>query len=99
MNTFHTSLSPEAMAMLKISAQHLQVTNLDIALDIDVQNYRQLWQAAQTQGDRQLLRALRQQVTHVGKDLQQRRQTPQNRMLWLDWLSLRCSMVIPRVRF
>ena len=95
MNTFHTSLSPEAMAMLKISAQHLQVTNLDI----DVQNYRQLWQAAQTQGDRQLLRALRQQVTHVGKDLQQRRQTPQNRMLWLDWLSLRCSMVIPRVRF
>ena len=81
MNTFHTSLSPEAMAMLKISAQHLQVTNLDI----DVQNYRQLWQAAQTQGDRQLLRALRQQVTHVGKDLQQRRQTPQNRMLWLDW--------------
>ena len=95
MNTSHLSLSPEAMAMLKISAQHLQVTNLDI----DVQNYRQLWQAAQTQGDRQLLRALRQQVTHVGKDLQQRRQTPQNRMLWLDWLSLRCSMVIPRVRF
>ena len=95
MNTSRTSLSPEAMAMLKISAQHLQVTNLDI----DVQNYRQLWQAAQTQGDRQLLRALRQQVTHVGKDLQQRRQTPQNRMLWLDWLSLRCSMVIPRVRF
>lgn len=95
MNTSHLSLSPEAMAMLKISAQHLQVTNLDI----DVQNYRQLWQAAQTQGDRQLLRALRQQVTHVGKDLQQRRQTPQNRMLWLDWLSLRCSMVIPRMRF
>lgn len=95
MNTSHLSLSPEAMAMLKISAQHLQVTNLDI----DVQNYRQLWQAAQTQGDRQLLRALRQQVTHVGKDLQQRRQTPQNRMLWLDWLSLRCSMVIPRIRF
>ena len=95
MNTSHTSLSPEAMAMLKVSAQHLQVTNLDI----DVQNYRQLWQAAQTQGDRQLLRALRQQVTHVGKDLQQRRQTPQNRMLWLDWLSLRCSMVIPRARF
>lgn len=51
MNTSRTSLSPEAMAMLKISAQHLQVTNLDIALDIDVQNYRQLWQAAQTQGD------------------------------------------------
>ena len=95
MNTSHLSLSPEAMAMLKISAQHLQVTNLDI----DVQNYRQLWQAAQTQGDRQLLRALRQQVTHVGKDLQQRRQTPQNRMLWLDWLSLRCSMVIPRMLF
>ena len=95
MNTSHLSLSPEAMAMLKISAQHLQVTKLDI----DVQNYRQLWQAAQTQGDRHLLRALRQQVTHVGKDLQQRRQTPQNRMLWLDWLSLRCSMVIPRVRF
>ena len=95
MNTSHTSLSPEAMAMLKISAQHMQVTNLDI----DVQSYRQLWQAAQTQGDRQLLRELRQQVTHVGKDLQQRRQTPQNRMLWLDWLSLRCSMVIPRARF
>lgn len=95
MNTSHTSLSPEAMAMLKISAQHMQVTNLDI----HVQSYRQLWQAAQTQGDRQLLRELRQQVTHVGKDLQQRRQTPQNRMLWLDWLSLRCSMVIPRARF
>ena len=81
--------------MLELSAQHLLVSDSSD----DVQRYRQLWQVAQAQGDRQLLHALREHVIHIGQELQQRRQTRHNRMLWLDWLGLRCSMVIPRMRF
>ena len=89
------ALSPAVQAMLDISAQYL----LGTAHSAEIQHYRQLWQVARLQGDRQSLHALRQQVISVGRELQRRKQTRQTRMLWLDLLSLRCSMVIPRMRF
>ena len=89
------ALSPEAQSMLDNSAQYL----LGTAHSAEIQCYRQLWQVARLKGDRQSLHALRQQVVSVGQELQQRRQTRQARLLWLDLLSLRCSMVIPRMRF
>ena len=91
----NNALSPEVQAMLDISAQYL----LGTAHSDEVQHYRQLWQVARLKGDRQSLHALRQQVVSVGQELQRRRQTRQTRLLWLDLLSLRCSMVIPRMRF
>lgn len=89
------ALSPEVQAMLDISAQYL----LGTTHSAEIQRYRQLWQVARLKGDRQSLHALRQQVVSVGRELRRRRQTQQTRLLWLDLLSLRCSMVIPRMRF
>lgn len=89
------ALSPQVQAMLDISAQYL----LGTAHSAEIQRYRQLWLVARSKGDRQSLHALRQQVVAVGRELQRRKQTRQTRLLWLDLLSLRCSMVIPRMRF
>ena len=95
MNNDHHLLNAHAQAMMEISAHYL----LNPEHPDSVQRYRQLWHTAQQQGDRQSLRTLRQHVTTAGRALQQRRHTRQNHLLWLDLLSLRCYMVIPRMRF
>ena len=89
------TLSHQAQAVIDMAALYL----LEPEGQSDMQHYRQLWQTAQLQGDRQTLQSLRQQVVIAGRELQQRQRTHQNRMLWLDLLSLRCSMVSPRMRF
>lgn len=87
-----TSPSPEAQALLLISAQHLLGEPC-------VQQYQQLWLAAQSSGDRAAQQAVRQHVIAAGSQLQTQRSTPQGKALWLALMSLRCSMLMPRLRF
>lgn len=89
-----STLSPQAQLVIATSAQYLLAHDQQLS----VQHYRRLWQSAQLHGDKQTLQSLRQQVVIAGRELQRQR-TQHNRSLWLDFLSLRCSMVIPRMRF
>ncbi|QXZ09957.1 hypothetical protein KUF54_01400 [Comamonas sp. Y33R10-2] len=84
--------SPEIQAMLAISAQHLLNEGR-------VQQYQQLWIAAQSSGNRAAQQAVRQHVVAAGRQLQGQRANPQARALWLALMSLRCSMLMPRLRF
>lgn len=90
-----TSLSPEVQAWLKLSAQHL----LDERPQICVQSFQQQWLLAQRLGDRSAQHALREQVTALGKRLQSQRSSPHAKALWLALMGLRCSMLMPRLRF
>lgn len=90
-----STLTAQAQAVIDTAALHL----LQPESPLSVQHYRQLWQSAQMQGDRHTLHCLRQQVVLAGRELQQRQRTQHSRTLWLELLSLRCSMVIPRMRF
>lgn len=84
--------SPATQALLAVSAQHLLNEGC-------VQQYQQLWQAAQSSGDRAAQQAVRQHVVTAGRQLQGYRNNPQARALWLNLMSLRCSMLMPRLRF
>lgn len=90
-----TSLSPEVQAWLKLSAQHL----LNERPQICVQSFQQQWLLAKSQGDRSAQNALREQVTALGKRLQSQRSSPHAKALWLALMGLRCSMLMPRLRF
>lgn len=90
-----TSLSPEVQAWLKLSAQHL----LDERPQICVQVLQQQWLLAQRLGDRSAQHAVREQVTALGKRLQSQRSSPHAKALWLALMGLRCSMLMPRLRF
>ena len=90
MNTAQHSL--EAQTLLAISSQHLLNEG-------SVQQYQQLWLAAQSSGDRAAQRTVRQHVADAGLVLQSQRANPQARALWLALMSLRCSMLMPRLRF
>lgn len=90
MNTLQHS--PEIQALLSISSRHL----LNVSC---VQQYQQLWLAAQSNGDRSAQQAVRQHLVATGRRLQVQRGNPQARALWLALMSLRCSMVMPRLRF
>ena len=90
-----TSLSPEVQAWLKLSAQHL----LDERPQFYVQSFQQQWLLAQSLGDRSAQHALREQVTALGKRLQSQRSSPHAKALWLALMGLRCSMLMPRLRF
>jgi len=87
--------SPEARALMAVSARHL----LNAELGDGLRHYRQLWQAAQCAGDRETQLSIRALVVSAGRELQARRGQPQARALWLALLGLRCSMVMPRMRF
>ncbi|MEX8191954.1 hypothetical protein [Comamonas guangdongensis] len=87
--------SPEARALLATSARHL----LNADMGDSLRHYRQLWQAAQCSGDREAQLSIRAQVVSAGRELQARRTHPQAKALWLALLGLRCSMVMPRMRF
>lgn len=89
------SLSPEVQAWLKLSAQHL----LDERPQICVQVLQQQWLLAQRLGDRSAQHAVREQVTALGKRLQSQRSSPHAKALWLALMGLRCSMLMPRLRF
>ena len=93
MNIAHHS--SEVQSLLKISAEHL----LEGDSQINIQQYQQLWQSAQSRGDRAAQRNVREHVVALGRLLQGRRTTPQARKLWQELMSLRCSMVMPRMRF
>ncbi|MEG0557788.1 MAG: hypothetical protein RR473_07170 [Comamonas sp.] len=82
-------------AVLTVSAQHL----LGPDSQQSIAQYLQLWQAAQASGNRQAQQSIRQQVVSAGRQIQARRCSPQARALWLALLQLRCSMVMPRMRF
>lgn len=90
-----TSLSPEVQAWLKLSAQHL----LDERPQICVQSFQQQWLLAQSLGDQSAQHAVREQVTALGKRLQSQRSSPHAKALWLALMGLRCSMLMPRLRF
>ena len=90
MNTAQHSL--EAQTLLAISSQHLLNEG-------SVQQYQQLWLAAQSSGDRAAQQSVRQHVADAGRVLQSQRANPQARALWLALMSLRCSMLMPRLRF
>ena len=90
-----TSLSPEVQAWLKLSAQHL----LDERPQLCVQVLQQQWLLAQRLGDRSAQYAVREQVTALGKRLQSQRSSPHAKALWLALMGLRCSMLMPRLRF
>ena len=89
------SLSPEVQAWLKLSAQHL----LDERPQICVQSFQQQWLLAQRLGDRSAQHAVREQVTALGKRLQSQRSSPHAKALLLALMGLRCSMLMPRLRF
>lgn len=82
-------------ALLSISTQHL----LGPDSQQSIRQYLDLWQAAQASGNRQVQQSIRQQVVCAGRQIQARRNSPQARALWLALLQLRCSMVMPRMRF
>ena len=84
--------SREIQALLTISSQHLLNEG-------SVQQYQQLWLAAQSSGDRAAQQTVRQHVADAGRLLQSQRANPQARALWLALMSLRCSMLMPRLRF
>ena len=84
--------SREIQALLAISSQHLLNEG-------SVQQYQQLWLAAQSSGDRAAQQTVRQHVADAGRLLQAQRANPQARALWLALMSLRCSMLMPRLRF
>ena len=84
--------SHEIQALLTISSQHLLNEG-------SVQQYQQLWLAAQSSGDCAAQQTVRQHVADAGRLLQAQRANPQARALWLALMSLRCSMLMPRLRF
>ncbi|MEG0044595.1 MAG: hypothetical protein RR729_01370 [Comamonas sp.] len=84
--------SREIQALLTISSQHLLNEG-------SVQQYQQLWLAAQSSGDLAAQQTVRQHVADAGRLLQAQRANPQARALWLALMSLRCSMLMPRLRF
>lgn len=90
-----TSLSPEVQAWLQLSAQPL----LNEHPQICAQSFQQQWLQAQRLGDRSAQHALREQVTALGKRLQSQRSSPHAKALWLALMGLRCSMLMPRLRF
>lgn len=90
-----TSLSPEVQAWLQLSAQHL----LNEHSQICAQSFQQQWLQAQRLGDRSAQHALREQVTALGKRLQSQRSSPHAKAFWLALMGLRCSMLMPRLRF
>ncbi|WP_294259397.1 hypothetical protein [uncultured Comamonas sp.] len=87
--------TPQAQALLNVSSRHL----LGEPCLLSVQQYQQLWRSAQSQGDRRAQQVLRQQVVAAGRQLQAQRSNPQARALWLALMGLRCSMLMPRLRF
>ncbi|WP_427772329.1 hypothetical protein [Comamonas thiooxydans] len=87
--------TPQAQALLNTSSRHL----LGEHCQLSVQQYQQLWLSAQSQGDRKAQQVLRQQVVAAGRQLQTQRGNPQARALWLALMGLRCSMLMPRLRF
>jgi len=87
--------TPQAQALLNTSSRHL----LGQPCQLSVQQYQQLWLSAQSQGDRSAQQVLRQQVVAAGRQLQAQRSNPQARAMWLALMGLRCSMLIPRLRF
>ena len=82
-------------SLLNVSTLHL----LGHDAQPSITHYLQLWQAAQASGNRQAQQSIRQQVVRAGRLIQARRHSPQARALWLALLQLRCSMVMPRLRF
>ena len=90
-----TQYSAAAQNLLAISEGHL----LGDQAQVNVQHYQQLWHVAQSRGDRAAQRNVRDHVVAVGRLLQGRRSTPQARKLWQELMGLRCSMVMPRMRF
>ena len=84
--------SREVQTLLAISSQYLLNEGC-------VQQYQQLWLAAQRSGDRAAQQTVRQHVADAGRLLQAQRTNPQTRALWLALMSLRCSMLMPRLRF
>ena len=90
-----TQHSTTAQNLQAISESHL----LGNQAQVNVQHYQQLWHVAQSRGDRAAQRNVRDHVVAVGRLLQGRRSTPQARKLWLELMGLRCSMVMPRMRF
>ena len=87
--------TPQAQALLNVSSRHL----LGEPCQLSVQQYQQLWLSAQSQGDRRAQQVLRQRVVAAGRQLQAQRSNPQTRALWLALMGLRCSMLMPRLRF
>ena len=87
--------TPQAQALLNTSSRHL----LGQPCQLSVLQYQQLWLSAQSQGDRSAQQVLRQQVVAANQQLQAQRSNPQARALWLALMGLRCSMLIPRLRF
>lgn len=87
--------TPQAQALLNTSSLHL----LGEPCQLSVQQYQQLWLSAQSQGDLLAQQVLRQQVVAAGQQLQTQRGNPQARALWLALMGLRCSMLMPRLRF
>ncbi|MDR2299127.1 MAG: hypothetical protein LBE30_12405 [Comamonas sp.] len=94
MNNDH--LNQHTAALLEISARHL-LGNED--WQTCVQQYQQLWQAARSSGNRQAQQSIRDLVVTVGRQLQARRGDPRAKALWLALMGLRCSMLMPRMRF
>lgn len=87
--------STEVQSLLQISQLHL----LGQDAQAHVQHYQQLWHAAERCGDRAALHRVRQSVVAAGRKLQPLRSDPQVKMLWLALMGLRCSMLMPRMRF
>ncbi len=87
--------TPQAQALLNVSSRHL----LGEPCQLSVQQYQQLWLSAQSQGDRSAQQVLRQRVVAAGRQLQAQRNNPQTKALWLALMGLRCSMLMPRLRF
>lgn len=92
----NANLNPHAAALLEISARHL-LNEED--WQTRVQQYRQLWQVAQSSGNRQAQQSIRELVAAAGRQLQARRGDPKAKALCLALMGLRCSMLMPRMRF